>query len=234
MTEPTEKRQRGKGKPWPKGVSGNPKGRPPGVANKATMAAQALLDGEAKALTRKAIEKALEGDTVALRLCLERLVPVKKERPLSLALPKIEGAADLPGALAAVMGAVAAGELTPGEGQTITAMLEAYRKGLELADIEARVTALEKRGGQCNLKNRIERLECGARRVVIIAREGNPPEIPEPIEHDNPDDVVILAYLGVRPPEDKDGFITVQTPEGTITVNMGEDPGNGPVSNVAY
>jgi hypothetical protein len=34
-------------------------GRPKGARHKATMAAEALLDGEAKALTRKAIEKAL-------------------------------------------------------------------------------------------------------------------------------------------------------------------------------
>jgi len=60
-----------------------------------------------------------------------------------LKLPKIRGAADLPQALEAVMQGVAAGEITPGEGQALTAMLEGYRKGLELTDIEARLTALE-------------------------------------------------------------------------------------------
>ena len=49
----------------------------------------------------------------------------------------------MPKALEAVMQAVAAGDLTPGEGQSLTAMLEAYRKGLELTDMEARLTALE-------------------------------------------------------------------------------------------
>jgi len=56
-----------------KGQSGNPNGRPKGIRNKATMAAQELLDGEAEALTRKAIEKAMEGDMTALKLCLERI-----------------------------------------------------------------------------------------------------------------------------------------------------------------
>src|SRR5215475_9848913 len=63
------------------GVSGNPAGRPKGARNKSTLAAEALLDGEAEALTRKAVEMALGGDTVALRLCLERLVPPRKDRP---------------------------------------------------------------------------------------------------------------------------------------------------------
>ena len=81
---------------------------------------------------------------MALRLCLERLIPARKERPLSLAFPEIKGAADLPTALARVLEAVAGGEITPGEGQALAAMIEAYRKGIELTEIEARLTALEK------------------------------------------------------------------------------------------
>lgn len=130
------------------GQSGNPKGKPRGTLHKATRAVQALLDGEAEALTRKAIEKALEGCPVALRLCLERLLPVRKERPISLSLPKIEGAADLPAALARIMVAVAKGEITPGEGQAIAGLLENFRKGLELVDLEARVSVLEERKEQ--------------------------------------------------------------------------------------
>jgi hypothetical protein len=43
------------------GASGNPGGRPPGARNKAALAAEALLAGEAEALTRKAVELALSG-----------------------------------------------------------------------------------------------------------------------------------------------------------------------------
>lgn len=130
--------------PWPKGVSGNPKGRPKGARHKYLVAMEGLLEGQAQGLTQKAVELALDGDTVALRLCLERLLPARKERPLSLSLPKIKGAADLPAALARVLKAVAGGEITPGEGQSLAAMIEAFRKGIELAEIEARLTALEK------------------------------------------------------------------------------------------
>ncbi len=126
------------------GQSGNPGGRPKGALNKATLASQALLDGEAEALTRKAVELAKEGHPGALRLCLERLLPPRKDRPITFALPRLEGVEDLPQALKTILGAVAQGEITPGEGQTLTAMVEAYRKGLEMTDHEDRITALEK------------------------------------------------------------------------------------------
>jgi hypothetical protein len=60
---------------FPKGVSGNPTGRPKGTRNRATRLAESLLDGEARALARKAVELALGGDVTALKLCLERLIP---------------------------------------------------------------------------------------------------------------------------------------------------------------
>jgi len=126
------------------GQSGNPGGRPKGSLNKATLATQALLEGEAEALTRKVVELAKSGNPMALRLCLERLLPPRKDRPITFALPQLEGAEDLPQALKAILEAVARGEITPGEGQTLTGMLDAYRKGLETTDLEARITALEK------------------------------------------------------------------------------------------
>ncbi len=79
--------KRGQFKP---GQSGNPKGRTKGARHRATLAALALLDGEAEALTRKAVDLALEGDTVALRLCLERIAPPRKDAPVSFALPEMK------------------------------------------------------------------------------------------------------------------------------------------------
>ena len=127
------------------GQSGNPEGRPKGALNKSTMAAQALLDGEAEALTRKAIEMAQGGHPIALRLCLGRVLPPRKDRPVTLKLPQVRGVQDIPKTLGAIVKAVARGELTPGEGQALSAMLESYRKGMELTDIEARLSALEEK-----------------------------------------------------------------------------------------
>src|ERR1700693_659671 len=69
--ENTTKEQRGK--PFTPGASGNPDGRPKGSRNKSTLALEALLDGQAEALTQKAVELALAGDITALRLCLDRI-----------------------------------------------------------------------------------------------------------------------------------------------------------------
>ena len=76
MTENAGVKQAGR---FEKGRSGNPAGKPPGARNRATLAAEKLLDGEAEALTRKAIERAKEGDGVALKMCLDRIIPVRRE-----------------------------------------------------------------------------------------------------------------------------------------------------------
>jgi len=125
------------------GQSGNPKGKPKGAKNHATRLAESLLDGDTEKLTRKAVELALSGDTVALRLCLERILPPRKSRPVNIALPEtktIDGVAE---AQAAVVKAVADGELTPEEGTTLTNILEARRKAIETQDHESRIAKLE-------------------------------------------------------------------------------------------
>ncbi len=79
----------GRGRPFEKGRSGNPAGRPRGSTNRATKSAAVMLDGEAEALTRKAVELALGGDASALRLCLERIVGPHRGRPV-----EVDAAAD--------------------------------------------------------------------------------------------------------------------------------------------
>jgi hypothetical protein len=92
-----------------------PQWGPKGALNKTTLATQALLDGEAEALTRKALELAKTGNPMALRLCLERGLPPRKDRPINFTIPKVERAQDLPKVLGAILEAVAQGEITPGE-----------------------------------------------------------------------------------------------------------------------
>jgi hypothetical protein len=107
--------------------------------------AQALLEGEAEALTRKAVELALEGDAAALRLCLEWVIPARKDSPVTLTLPPMQTAEDAAAAMASIVGAVAAGDLTPGEGGALAGLVETYRRALETEDLERRVTLLEDR-----------------------------------------------------------------------------------------
>ena len=92
--------------------------------NKTGIALEALLDTEATAITCKVIEKALEGDIAALRLCIERLLPVRRERPMAFELPKIETAADALKASSALLAACAEGTLSPREATEIMALIE--------------------------------------------------------------------------------------------------------------
>ena len=121
---------------------GNP-GRPKGARHKTTLAIEALLEGDAEKLTRKAIEKALEGDTVALRLCLDRLAPVRKDRPITFALPAIDTITDVLKASASLLKAVASGELTPSEAAELGRLVEAHVKVIEVTDLHERLARLE-------------------------------------------------------------------------------------------
>lgn len=141
--ETTERKQ--KPGPFQPGASGNPAGRPKGALNRSTVAAMALLEGEAEALTRRAVDLALGGDTVALRLCLERLVAPVKDRPIqpgAVTLPPVEPGS-VARAVASIVEAVAAGNLSPSEGQALAGLFDAHRKAIEIEDFERRLAALE-------------------------------------------------------------------------------------------
>ena len=137
FADKTARKQRGRS--FKLGQSGNPAGRPRGARNKTTLAIEALLDGEAETITRKAIELAKAGDISALRLCLDRIAPPRKDRPVSFDLPSIKSAADATQASAAV----ASGELTPSEAAELGKLIESYVRALTASDFEARLNQLE-------------------------------------------------------------------------------------------
>ncbi|MFN5608564.1 MAG: DUF5681 domain-containing protein [Holosporales bacterium] len=109
-----------------KGQSGNPAGKPRGARHKTTLAVQALLDGEAEGLTRKAIEMAQGGDITALRLCLERIAPARRDSTVQMDMPPVTTAADSSRAVAALLDAVVNGEITPSEGGEIAKLVACY------------------------------------------------------------------------------------------------------------
>ncbi len=118
-------------------------GKPRGTRHKATQAALALLEGEAEALSRKAIEMALAGDSVALRLCLDRIAPSRKDSPVVFPMPRMTNARDAAEAAGAVLEAVSEGDLTPSEAAQVMGLVDSYRRTLEVTELEARVAALE-------------------------------------------------------------------------------------------
>jgi len=140
---PQKKQYRPRGRPWPKGQSGNPAGRQKGSRNKATIMAALYLDGEAEGLARKAVEMAYAGDLLALRLCLERTIAPRRDRPEPFRLPRVETAADLAPAMAAVMAAAARGVITTGQAAEMASVVATRLRAIEAAEFDRHLTALE-------------------------------------------------------------------------------------------
>ena len=126
-----------------RGQSGNPAGRPRGCLDNVNRAAQVLLAGEGAALTRRAIELALDGDPAAMRLCLERVLGPCRERAVEFVMPPINSAADLATAMSAVAAATAQGAITPREAMQLGHLVEAYVRAVEATEFEQRLKALE-------------------------------------------------------------------------------------------
>jgi hypothetical protein len=130
----------GKFKP---GQSGNPAGKRPGTRHKVTLAIEALLEGQHEKLTTVAINKALEGDMTAVKLCLDRIAPARKDAPISFGLPPIATVADTVAASSSLLDAVAAGDVTPDEAGRVMALLTSHKTLVEAGDLERRIEALE-------------------------------------------------------------------------------------------
>ena len=121
---------------------GNP-GRPRGSRHEALRALDAIGAEGAAEVMRAVVEAAKGGDMRAADILLRRLWPERKGRPVNVELPPLDGARGVAAALGAVAEAVAAGDLSPEEGQAVAAVLETQRRAIETAELEARIAALE-------------------------------------------------------------------------------------------
>ena len=127
-----------------KGTSGNPGGRPPGSRNRAALLMESLFEEESERLTRKAIRMALNGDSHAMRLCMERLYPPRKDRPIDLRLPPTQNVEQLSSALSTVVQAIGDGQITPTEGEKLATILSMQQDVMGGADLDRRFEAIEK------------------------------------------------------------------------------------------
>lgn len=142
MTKKPENTGKIQGKFKP-GQSGNPAGKPKGTKNKITQAAMILLEGEAEALTRKAINLALEGDVTALRLCLERIAPSLKSTAPLLNLED-----ELPDSLTETaktfVKAAAKGEIPPDIASQLVSAVASVARIEEMENVKERLESLER------------------------------------------------------------------------------------------
>jgi hypothetical protein len=126
-----------RGRPFAPGNAG----RPRGSRNRTTLAAEDLLDSEAEKLTRKAIDLALAGDVLALRLCLERLLPPRRERRVALDLSVLRSGADVPAGISLIVAALAAGKISLPEADASIKLLETITRCLDEAKQRERVAS---------------------------------------------------------------------------------------------
>jgi hypothetical protein len=127
------------------GQSGNPAGRPRGSRNKKTLFLEALLDGESEALMRRLIGLAKMGDDLAMRLCVERMMPPRRERPVPLPLPRIDSEADARRASSEVIEALSEGEVTPKEAEQLLRAIAGAGVIMQSGEMAERVKWIQER-----------------------------------------------------------------------------------------
>jgi hypothetical protein len=129
--------------PFQFGQSGNPAGRPRGARNKRTLALENIMEGESEVITRKVLEMAKGGHIAAIRLVIDRLAPIQKDRTVDFELPPLNRPADAVTASAAIAAAVAAGDLTPLEAAQLSKVVHVYVQALEARVFEQMLARVE-------------------------------------------------------------------------------------------
>ena len=124
---------------WKPGQCGNPRGKPPGSGE--IRRPRAAIIEHVPDILNRLVCVALVGDVRAAQLLLERVMPPIKaiEQCQGINLP--DGTLTEQGR--AVLAAVAAGELAPGQGAQLLAAIGALARVVEIDELSARVAALE-------------------------------------------------------------------------------------------
>lgn len=134
-TSPPVKRTR---TAWAPGQSGNPKGRPPGIAQ-----VRKLLDPHRDELVQKAVALALAGDTVALRLCIDRLAPLPRAEFSPVVIPGIALAVSMSDKARAILDAAGGAVISPDAAAMLLSAIASVAKIIEADELAARIAALE-------------------------------------------------------------------------------------------
>ena len=108
------------------------------------MAALALLGNDLEAITQALIEKAKAGESWAIKLVIDKLIPNAKDQPVTFRLPRMEGAHDLRQALSGILTAISKGKLTPDEGQAVAAVLNGLGLALIVEELETQLEHLQR------------------------------------------------------------------------------------------
>lgn len=131
-----------------KGQSRNPKGKAKGTRNKATLAVEVLLHGELENICRRLIQEALTGNLQAMKMILDRTLPLRRDRPITLDFPKLKTPSDIVDSMALITEAVGIGNISPSEGEALSKIIDIYVKAIQVYGHEERLSALEAKDGK--------------------------------------------------------------------------------------
>lgn len=126
-----------------KGKSGNPAGRPKGSKNKVNAKMRAALEAHSAELLKVVIEKALDGDMPAMKLCLDRISPPTKAEAINLELPPTDTRQGIKEAMDIVIRAMGNGELSIVGGEALLRVLRMRETYLEPEIVEEEPTIPE-------------------------------------------------------------------------------------------
>lgn len=126
-----------------KGQSGNPNGKAKGTKNRATIAAEQLLQNNLDNICLRLIEEALTGNMLAIKLVLDRVLPSRRDRAIDIKLPKLQTIEDALKTMTTIIEAMGNGKITPSEGESMSRVIDAFLKVIQGYELEKRVRALE-------------------------------------------------------------------------------------------
>lgn len=105
-----------------------------------------LLQDNKDEILGTVIKLAKEGDTQALKLCLDRLIAPTKSNKITLGMSRrLKTIDDCVEAQSEILEKVASGDIYPHEAEYLTENIEKYLKTLEVRDLAQRIEQLEKR-----------------------------------------------------------------------------------------
>lgn len=126
-----------------KGCSGNPKGRPKGSIGQAALLAKNIFEENVTVICNRLVDEAKNGNIQAIRLILDRILPVRKELPMKINLPEIKCAQDVSAAITIITSAIADGHITVSEGESLSKIIDINLKTIETQDFQIRLEKLE-------------------------------------------------------------------------------------------
>jgi hypothetical protein len=160
------------------GASANPAGRPRGIMNEATRIAAMMLTERAPDVVKTAIDMAVVGKDVPLKLCLDKIIASQKDQPVGFAMPPLSDAAGLAGVVAALWNAVAEGLVTPSQAASLSQALEAQTRAIEA---QQRSEARRAAAAAPAIYNRMQLRGCVAIADGVREIDGEAGEVDEPV-----------------------------------------------------